>query len=81
MFCTRENPELPRMRIIKGNSVSWVSITYATPAMQPRGLRNRQAGYAAYASAFGYIAGIVSMCIGVIGYRKVGLIGNDQFSK
>ena len=33
------------------------------PVMQPRGLRSRPAGYAAYASAFGCIAGMLSMCI------------------
>ena len=45
------------------------------PAMQPLGLRSRPAGYAAYPSAFGCIAGILSMCIVHVILRKI-FIGN-----
>ena len=42
--------------------------------MQPRGLRSRSAGYAAYPPAFGCIAGILSMCIVHVILRKKSLV-------
>ena len=52
------------------------------PAMQPRGLRSRPAGYAAYPSAFGCIAGLLWMCIVHVILRKkiIGNLGSFLYS-
>ena len=50
------------------------------PVTQPPGLHSRLAGYAAYPSAFGCVAGVLSMCIVLILRKCIfSLTSNRQF--